>query len=528
MGHHRSVRMVCLWLWAGLLSGFQGFQGFPGLPQSQHRTGWERAWPSADSGSCSGTIFNGRGREARKSHPRSSALWGASTTSPTVDPSKQISSAPTPPTPHTPTPTPPTPTPTPTPPSDMLAAKRINKLIVETLRPETLKPADLQRLACHLEMHSASLNQVNAITLLHRCAKRGLQVSDFCNLEVIIELLHPRHGVASAQGLANALYGLQRMSDTSSVERRLIAALAEQLLRSRGRFDGQAVSNAFYGLKHFTWACEESVALLYALQFTLVQNYVLTNTNPGTYTSPPKNTSTSNGTNNSTSTSTSSYSNASSASGSNSGGLRSPGSGAGGPAGGSEDGERRALSMVATEARALLEQARERERETERQGGEWGLSGQEGKQEGQGKQGGERGDGGGRGGSARTRPFRTPVAALLRVDRAADFAVPMTAQGVAGVMMGLQGMRTRDVRTYIELDIEPSQPTLQGGPSAPSAAQRSKAYLKRFLLSFVAGCLAPPTSPTPVSAEPPQMDQMQLDSQAFANVLLGLKHCSAR
>lgn len=156
------------------------------------------------------------------------------------------------------------------------SAKRINKVIVEAFAaPEKMNGSEVQRLKAFLEEHVSELNQVNVVTLMHRCSKKRMCLFELCSAEVVLDALDvhsPTGGVLSPQGISNAIYSLQHTADGYPLEQQLIGRLAEQLLSSTGRFDSQALANVFYGLKMFTWTSPASQSLLLALQYNIIRN----------------------------------------------------------------------------------------------------------------------------------------------------------------------------------------------------------------------------------------------------------------
>lgn len=156
-------------------------------------------------------------------------------------------------------------------------AKRINKVIVEAFAPEKMSGSEVQRLKAFLEEHVSELNQVNVVTLMHRCSKKRMRVFELCSAEMVLGALDvrsPTGGVLSPQGISNAVYSLQHTADGHPLEQQLIGRLAEQLLSSTGRFDSQALSNVFYGLKMFSWTSPASQSLLLALQYNIMRNHL--------------------------------------------------------------------------------------------------------------------------------------------------------------------------------------------------------------------------------------------------------------
>jgi hypothetical protein len=156
------------------------------------------------------------------------------------------------------------------------SAKRINKVIVEAFAsPEKMNDSEVQRLKAFLEEHVSELNQVNVVTLMHRCSKKRMCLFELCSAEVVLDALDvhsPTGGVLSPQGISNAIYSLQHTADGYPLEQQLVGRLAEQLLSSTGRFDSQALANVFYGLKMFTWTSPASQSLLLALQYNIIRN----------------------------------------------------------------------------------------------------------------------------------------------------------------------------------------------------------------------------------------------------------------
>jgi len=150
-------------------------------------------------------------------------------------------------------------------PPGAVTSKGINRAIVEAFARPNTTDADMERLRLFLEAHVEKLNQVNVITLMHRCGKHKRDVFAFAPQEVLVRLLDVRAGVASSQGIANALYALRGLSDASPGALPLLRALTAQLGACREILDGQAVSNALYGLQGMSSGREEVRSVLAAL-----------------------------------------------------------------------------------------------------------------------------------------------------------------------------------------------------------------------------------------------------------------------
>ena len=148
--------------------------------------------------------------------------------------------------------------------------RAINKAIVETFSAATCSSAEIDRLKTYLAKNLGEMNQINVITLMHRCGKRRLDVFSFIDIDTTVNLLDvEKSGVATAQGIANALYSLQSMTSLSTGSLRLISVLSEQLTSCKEIFDGQAISNALYGLKGMSSDSYEIARILSAIAKTM-------------------------------------------------------------------------------------------------------------------------------------------------------------------------------------------------------------------------------------------------------------------
>ena len=93
--------------------------------------------------------------------------------------------------------------------SSSFNARHINKVIVEAFSKPNFTDSDIERLRLFLLDSTGRMNQVNAITLMHRCGKHKRDIFSFVSIDVLIRLLNVRTGIASSQGIANAIYSLQ-------------------------------------------------------------------------------------------------------------------------------------------------------------------------------------------------------------------------------------------------------------------------------------------------------------------------------
>ena len=146
----------------------------------------------------------------------------------------------------------------------------INKVIVETFSKSAHSKSEIDKLRLYLIDNRDGMNQINVITLMHRCAKNKLDLLTFIDIDSILNLLDVKYGgVATAQGIANAVYSLQSMSSSTTGALRLLNVLSEQLLSCREIFDGQAISNTLYGLKGMSVETAEVRGILTAIMKTI-------------------------------------------------------------------------------------------------------------------------------------------------------------------------------------------------------------------------------------------------------------------
>jgi hypothetical protein len=141
-----------------------------------------------------------------------------------------------------------------------------------------------------MEQKKGLINHVHATTMLQRCARGKLVITEAVPLSVItailfndssripkaVEAAHTIYGLRmlnydtkdikpflilitslvtsceepfKAQEIGNALYGLQKFSSESLEVRSLITALVEKIRASQAELSPQEISNALYGKK---------------------------------------------------------------------------------------------------------------------------------------------------------------------------------------------------------------------------------------------------------------------------------------
>lgn len=146
------------------------------------------------------------------------------------------------------------------------SAKNINRAIVDTFS-RAHSAIDLERLRLLLQENSHNLNQINIITLMHRCSKYKQPIFSFLDPPTVLRLLNTTQ--PTSQGIANAIYSLQSMDKRIPQVHEIVTVLTRQLGRSTELFDGQAISNALYGLRGLN-DCDPGVEkLLSAIHATI-------------------------------------------------------------------------------------------------------------------------------------------------------------------------------------------------------------------------------------------------------------------
>ena len=138
-----------------------------------------------------------------------------------------------------------------------VTAKVINKSIITAFTPPNITTARMEHLRLYLEANSASINQVNVVTLMHRCGRYKQPLFSFLTRQQLLELLASER--LSAQGIANTLYSIHQFKDDSKEIHRSTkeADLIEEILNIVSKhlessvevFDSQAISNALYGIR---------------------------------------------------------------------------------------------------------------------------------------------------------------------------------------------------------------------------------------------------------------------------------------
>lgn len=106
-----------------------------------------------------------------------------------------------------------------------LRSKDINTKIMDVFNQQHISDIDIARLQKFLLDNSESLNQVNALTLLHRCGKKRISILRCIQEDKLLSLLETKQEFASISHIANALYGLQSLPVNSEIIFQIIEKL---------------------------------------------------------------------------------------------------------------------------------------------------------------------------------------------------------------------------------------------------------------------------------------------------------------
>ena len=141
-------------------------------------------------------------------------------------------------------------------------ARSINKAIISAFAPN-ITAANMEHLRLYLEANAGCMNQVNAVTLMHRCERYKQPLSTFLTRQQLLQLL--ASGPLSAQGIANILYSTHQIIAKRSLDQdcnerekekenarfvdEILTIVSKNLESSTEVFDSQAISNSLYGLR---------------------------------------------------------------------------------------------------------------------------------------------------------------------------------------------------------------------------------------------------------------------------------------
>lgn len=131
----------------------------------------------------------------------------------------------------------------------------INTLIINTLEDRGKSPKErLKRLKAVVQDKGALLNHVHAATMLQRCARFKLDITEAISLDTIGEILGKashRKNLRSVEA-AHAMYGLRVLNEETPDMSYYLNQLTQLISDCEEPFKAQEIGNALYGLQRFT------------------------------------------------------------------------------------------------------------------------------------------------------------------------------------------------------------------------------------------------------------------------------------
>ena len=131
----------------------------------------------------------------------------------------------------------------------------INQQIINTLEDRSKSPKErLKQLKALVQEKGPLLNHVHAATMLQRCARFKLDITEAISLDTIGEILGKashRKNLRSVEA-AHAMYGLRVLNEETLDMSYYLNQLTQLILDCEEPFKAQEIGNALYGLQRFT------------------------------------------------------------------------------------------------------------------------------------------------------------------------------------------------------------------------------------------------------------------------------------
>ena len=131
----------------------------------------------------------------------------------------------------------------------------INQQIISTLEDRSKSPKErLKQLKALVQDKGALFNHVHAATMLQRCARFKLDITEAISLDTIGEILGKasyRRNLRSVEA-AHAMYGLRVLNEETPDMSYYLNQLTQLILDCDEPFKAQEIGNALYGLQRFT------------------------------------------------------------------------------------------------------------------------------------------------------------------------------------------------------------------------------------------------------------------------------------
>lgn len=152
------------------------------------------------------------------------------------------------------------------------AGSEINQLIISTLEDRNKLPKErLKSLRAIIEQKRGLLNHVHAATMLQRCARGKLDITEAISLVALREILmKSSHRKLRSVEAAHSLYGLRLLDSNTKSIMPFLTTITDLVLNCQEPFKGQEIANALYGLQRFKSDSPEIRKLLIALETKLI------------------------------------------------------------------------------------------------------------------------------------------------------------------------------------------------------------------------------------------------------------------
>jgi hypothetical protein len=146
----------------------------------------------------------------------------------------------------------------------------INQLIISTLEDKDRSPKErLKNLKLLIRQKKNFLNHVHAATMLQRCARNKLVITEAISLNDLNQIFAKASKMKIVRSVeaAHAIYGLRVLSPETSDIKQYLNQLTHMVLDCDEPFKAQEIGNALYGLQKFSCDSIEVRKLLNVLGF---------------------------------------------------------------------------------------------------------------------------------------------------------------------------------------------------------------------------------------------------------------------
>ena len=146
----------------------------------------------------------------------------------------------------------------------------INQLIISTIEDKDRSPKErLKNLKLLVRQKKNFLNHVHAATMLQRCARNKLVITEAISLQDLSQIFAKASQMKIVRSVeaAHAIYGLRVLSPETRDIKQYLNQLTHMVLDCDEPFKAQEIGNALYGLQKFSCDSIEVRKLLNVLGF---------------------------------------------------------------------------------------------------------------------------------------------------------------------------------------------------------------------------------------------------------------------